>query len=211
MKKYLLFLDTETSGLPKKWCKKYTDNDNWPHVLQLAWIIFDEEQNEVKRTNKYIYEPLIPISPASEQIHGLTPPFLMKHGEKKKEVLRKLSHDIKKYKPQIVGHFLSFDLQVLAAEFYRSNLPFPFDGTNYFCTLLHSKRYVRNPNMVHLPLSLLHESLFSEIPENMHNAEKDAEITAKCYFEMIQRNELSHQDIRDQQIEFDKIFQIQSP
>lgn len=211
MKKYLLFLDTETSGLPKKWGKKYTDNDNWPHVLQLAWIIFDEEQNEVKRTNKYIYEPLIPISPASEQIHGLTPPFLMKHGEKKKEVLRKLSHDIKKYKPQIVGHFLSFDLQVLAAEFYRSNLPFPFDGTNYFCTLLHSKRYVRNPNMVHLPLSLLHESLFSEIPENMHNAEKDAEITAKCYFEMIQRNELSHQDIRDQQIEFDKIFQLQSP
>jgi len=211
LKKYLLFLDTETSGLPKKWGKKYTDNDNWPHVLQLAWIIFDEEQNEVKRTNKYIYEPLIPISPASEQIHGLTPPFLMKHGEKKKEVLRKLSHDIKKYKPQIVGHFLSFDLQVLAAEFYRSNLPFPFDGTNYFCTLLHSKRYVRNPNMVHLPLSLLHESLFSEIPENMHNAEKDAEITAKCYFEMIQRNELSHQDIRDQQIEFDKIFQIQSP
>lgn len=207
----MLFLDTETSGLPKKWGKKYTDNDNWPHVLQLAWIIFDEEQNEVKRTNKYIYEPLIPISPASEQIHGLTPPFLMKHGEKKKEVLRKLSHDIKKYKPQIVGHFLSFDLQVLAAEFYRSNLPFPFDGTNYFCTLLHSKRYVRNPNMVHLPLSLLHESLFSEIPENMHNAEKDAEITAKCYFEMIQRNELSHQDIRDQQIEFDKIFQIQSP
>jgi DNA polymerase-3 subunit epsilon len=210
LKKYLLFLDTETSGLPKKWNKKYTDSDNWPHVLQLAWIIFDEEQNEVKRTNKYIYEPLISISPASEQIHGLTPPFLMKHGEKKKEVLRKLSHDIKKYKPQIVGHFLSFDLQILAAEFYRSNLVFPFDGLSYFCTLLHSKKYVRNPHMVHLPLSLLHESLFSEIAENMHDAEQDAEITAKCYFEMIQRNELSLQDIRNQQIEFERIFLIQS-
>ncbi|WP_158655899.1 3'-5' exonuclease [Sphingobacterium sp. HMA12] len=206
MKKYLLFLDTETSGLPKKWSKRYTESDNWPHVLQLAWIIFDENQNEIKRTNKYIYEPLIPISPASEQIHGLTPPFLMKYGEKKKEVLRKLSHDIKKYKPQIVGHFLSFDLQVLSAEFYRSNLALPFGDLNYFCTLLYSKRYVRNPNMVHLPLSLLHESLFSAPPEYMHNAEKDAEITAKCYFEMIQRKDLTHQDILNQQTEFANIF-----
>ncbi|WP_313267459.1 3'-5' exonuclease [Sphingobacterium sp.] len=206
MKKYLLFIDTETSGLPKKWNKKYTDSDNWPHVLQLAWIIFDEEQNEVKRTSKYIYEPLIPISPASEQIHGLTPPFLMKHGEKKKEVLRKLSHDIKKYKPQIVGHFLSFDLQVLSAEFYRSNLPLPFGDLKYFCTLLHSKRYVRNPHMVHLPLSLLHESLFLAPPENIHNAEKDAEITAKCYFEMIQRKDLSDQEILNQQTEFNNLF-----
>lgn len=202
----MLFIDTETSGLPKKWNKKYTDSDNWPYVLQLAWIIYDEEQNEVRRTNKYIYEPLIPISPASEQIHGLTPLFLMKHGEKKKEVLRKLSHDIKKYKPQIVGHFLSFDLQVLAAEFYRSNLPFPFGGLKYFCTLLHSKRYVRNPHMVHLPLSLLHESLFQSTPESIHNAEKDAEITAKCYFEMIQRKDLSSQEVLNQQTEFDNLF-----
>jgi DNA polymerase-3 subunit epsilon len=36
----------------------------------------------------------------------------MKHGEKKKEVLHKLSHDIKKYKPQIIGYFLSVNLQV---------------------------------------------------------------------------------------------------
>ncbi|MGE8428471.1 MAG: exonuclease domain-containing protein [Sphingobacterium sp.] len=205
MKKYLLFLDTETSGLPKKWNKSYMDSDNWPHILQLAWIIYDEEQHEVKRTNKYIYEPLIPISPASEQIHGLTPPFLMKYGEKKKDVLRKFSHDIKKYKPQLVGHFLSFDLQVLAAEFYRSNLAIPFYNLAYFCTLLHSKKYVRNPNMVHLPLSSLHETLFSSPATEMHNAEKDAEITAKCYFEMIRKDELSEQDIQNQQAEFENI------
>lgn len=206
MKKYLLFLDTETSGLPKKWDRKYTDSENWPHALQLAWIIFDEEQKEVKRSNKYIYEPLIPISPASEQIHGLTPSFLMKHGEKKKDVLRKLAHDIKKYQPQLIGHFLSFDLQVLCAEYHRVNLPIPFYGLNYFCTLLHSKKYVRNPNMVHLPLALLHEALFAEAPTAIHNAEKDAAITAKCYFEMVQRAELSEEDISKQQGEFNNML-----
>lgn len=206
MKKYLLFLDTETSGLPKKWDRKYTASDNWPHVLQLAWIIFDEEMQEVKRSNKYIYEPLIPISPAAEQIHGLTPPFLMKHGEKKKDVLRKLSHDLKKYRPQVIGHFLSFDIQVLCAEYFRCNLPIPFSGITYFCTLLHSKIYVRNPNMVHLPLPLLYEALFSETPKNIHNAEKDAAITASCFFEMKRRGELSDQDIQNQQSAFDNII-----
>lgn len=206
MKQYFLFLDTETSGLPKKWNRKYTDSDNWPHVLQLAWIIFDKEMQEVKRSNKYIYEPLIPISPAAEQIHGLTPPFLMQHGEKKKEVLRKLSHDIKKYQPQIVGHFLSFDLQVLSTEFFRCQLPIPFQELTYFCTLLHSKRYVRNPHMVHLPLALLYETLFSATPAGIHNAEQDAALTASCYFEMIRRGELSDQDIKRQQSAFDNII-----
>jgi len=206
LKQYLLFLDTETSGLPKKWNRKYTDSDNWPHVLQLAWIIFDEEMHEIKRSNKYIYEPLISISPAAEQIHGLTPPFLRQHGEKKKEVLRKLSHAIKKYQPQIVGHFLSFDLQVLCAEFYRCQLPIPFQGLTYFCTLLHSKQYVRNPHMVHLPLALLYEALFSKTPENIHDAEKDASITASCFFEMKRRGELSDLDIRLQQSAFDNII-----
>jgi len=39
----------------------------------------------------------------------------------------------------------------------------------------------------------------------MHNAEKDAEITAKCYFEMIRKDELSEQDIQNQQAEFENI------
>jgi len=59
---------------------------------------------------------------------------------------------------------------------------------------------------IHLPLSLLHESLFLSPPEHLHDAEKDAEITAKCYFEMIQRKDLTHQDILNQQIEFHNIF-----
>ncbi|UIR56232.1 3'-5' exonuclease [Sphingobacterium sp. SRCM116780] len=207
MKKYILFLDTETSDLPKKWDKKYSDSQNWPHVLQVAWIIFDENFNEIKRTNKYIYEPFIFISPSSEQVHGLKPQFLMKHGENKKVVLRKLAHDIKKYQPLIIGHFLTFDLQVLSAEFFRSRLAIPFQQLTYFCTLWHSKKYVHNPNMVHMNLTSLYETLFEVLPTDAHNAENDADITAKCYFEMIRRNELSILDIENQQAKFQNIFQ----
>ncbi|ULT22281.1 hypothetical protein KUH03_22810 [Sphingobacterium sp. E70] len=72
--------------------------------------------------------------------------------------------------------------------------------------LVTQQKYVRNPNMVHLPLALLHEALFSEAPTAIHNAEKDAAITAKCYFEMMQRAELSEEDISKQQGEFNNIL-----
>jgi DNA polymerase-3 subunit epsilon len=194
--------------MPEKWDKKYNDTQNWPHVLQVAWVIFDPDFNEIKRTNKYIYEPFILINREAEKIHGLTPQFLRENGENKKNVLRKLAHDLKKYQPLIVGHFLSFDLQVISAEFVRSKLNVPFEKLTYFCTLWHSKKYVRNPNMVYMNLSLLHETLFLETPEHLHDAEKDAEITAKCYFEMVNRNELDLEDIENQQVSFAKLLQI---
>lgn len=194
--------------MPQKWDKKYTDTQNWPYLLQLSWIIFDTDLNEIKRTNKFIYEPFTLINREAEKIHGLTPQFLRENGENKKNVLRKLAHDLKKYQPLIVGHFLSFDLQVISAEFVRSKLKVPFHQLTYFCTFWHSKKYVRNPHKVYMNLSLLHETLFMETPKQLHNAEIDAEITAKCYFEMLNRNELAVEDIAAQQPEFAKIFQL---
>ena len=38
---YLIF-DTETTGLPKDWKKPYTDTDNWPRAIQIAWQLHDE-------------------------------------------------------------------------------------------------------------------------------------------------------------------------
>lgn len=33
---YFLVIDTETSGLPKKWDAPYGTKNNWSHVLQIA-------------------------------------------------------------------------------------------------------------------------------------------------------------------------------
>jgi len=33
-----LFFDTETTGLPKKWKAPITDLDNWPRLVQLAYL-----------------------------------------------------------------------------------------------------------------------------------------------------------------------------
>jgi hypothetical protein len=41
----LLFFDTETTGLPKYWKAPVTDTENWPRMVQLAWLLYDSEGN----------------------------------------------------------------------------------------------------------------------------------------------------------------------
>jgi len=33
-----LFFDTETTGLPKNWKAPIEDLNNWPRLVQLAWL-----------------------------------------------------------------------------------------------------------------------------------------------------------------------------
>ena len=42
-----LFFDTETTGLPKRWNAPVTEVDNWPRLVQLAWISCDEQGNRL--------------------------------------------------------------------------------------------------------------------------------------------------------------------
>ncbi|WDF70768.1 3'-5' exonuclease [Sphingobacterium oryzagri] len=204
MKDYLLFIDTETSGIPKRWNRPYSDQKNWPSVIQVAWIIYTADGQEVKRMSKYIYEPDIDIAAESEKVHGISLPDLAQKGDRRKEVLRKLAYDIRKYDPLIIGHFIELDVQVLSADYYRAQLQNPFSGQHFFCTMLDSKKYALNPSVAYLRLPQLHEHLFDSSPEETHEAEQDAEVTARCFFELLAREEIVDQDFDTQQTKFSK-------
>ncbi len=45
---YLLF-DTETTGLPKKWNAQASDVDNWPRLVQIAWLYQDYDNYILKK------------------------------------------------------------------------------------------------------------------------------------------------------------------
>ncbi|TDS12871.1 3'-5' exonuclease [Sphingobacterium paludis] len=202
MKSTFLFIDTETSGIPKRWNKPYSDQKNWPSVIQLAWIVYASDGTELKRVSKYIVEDDIVISADSQKVHGISMTDLQEKGDRRKNVLRKLAYDIKKYSPLIIGHFLELDVQVLSADYYRAQLHNPFLDQTFFCTMLESKKYALNPVVEYLRLVQLHEELFDERPEDLHEAERDAEITARCFFELWRRKDITEQDFIKQQTQF---------
>lgn len=194
---YLLFIDTEASGLPKKWNEPYSKPNNWPHSVQTSWLIFDKEGREVKREDHYIRDKDFKISSSSIKIHGITSEHLSVYGEDRTEVMQKLYDDLIAYKPLVVGHFMELDYHVLAADFFRSNIPNPIVDLRLpaFCTMMATTKFVKNPQRKFMKLGELYDHLFHASLIKPHNAIYDAKATADCFFELLRRRDLSEQDV----------------
>ncbi|WP_242695895.1 3'-5' exonuclease [Desertivirga brevis] len=192
---YLLFIDTEASGLPKKWNEPYSKPNNWPHSVQTSWLIFDKEGREIKREDHYIKDQDFTISSSSIKIHGITSEYLATHGENRNEVMQKLYDDLVNYQPMVIGHFMELDYHVLAADFYRSNIPNPIEGSGLpaFCTMMATTQFVKNPQRKFMKLGELYDHLFHAHLIKPHNAIYDAKATADCFFELLKRGDLSEQ------------------
>ena len=95
MKDYFLVIDTGTSGLPKRWVLPYDSSKNWPHVVQIASVIYDANKLEIKRESHYLKNGDFKITLVAFNIHQISHDFLLKNGEDSKEILDLL---IKRFK-----------------------------------------------------------------------------------------------------------------
>ncbi|GAA3975061.1 hypothetical protein GCM10022210_26850 [Mucilaginibacter dorajii] len=201
---YLLFIDTEASGLPIKWDQPYSADENWPHVLQVSWLIYDKHKQIIKQQDHYINENGVTITPAASNIHGLTPQFLTLNGKPMAQVLQLLVADVQQYQPMLTGHFIRLDYYLLGAAFYRSAMENPLNKLPVFCTMVATTQLINRPLTRHLRLEELYYMLFGSNLQNQHNALHDAEATAACFFELRHRGEISDKSIRDQNRDFEQ-------
>ena len=201
MRDYILFLDTEASGLPKKWNQPYSNSENWPCAVQLAWLIYTSNGILIKSENHFIADPAIKIAPSAIKIHNITKSFLDQNGEPRKSVMQLLADDLMAFQPLVVGHFMEFDYHVVSADFYRSGIENPLNYLPRFCTMLASSFYVRDPSLSHLRLGELYVMLFDTKLDEQHNAYADAHGTAMCFFELLKRGDITDLKIESQQKE----------
>ncbi len=201
---YFLFIDTEASGLPLKWNLPYSVDDNWPHALQVSWLIYDKQHTLVKQQDHYINSEGIIITPAALQIHGITPEFLALNGKPRAEVLRLLVADLMQYQPMLIGHFIRLDYYLLGAAFYRSAMENPLNKFPVFCTMVTTTQLVTRPLTRHLRLEELYHMLFGHDLQHQHNALNDAQATAACFFELRNRGEIPNHIIAQQNKDFEQ-------
>jgi len=199
MQEYLLFIDTETTGLPRKWTATYEAIHHWPSAVEVAWILYTRDGKELKRENFYVSNNDVPISSRALEIHGYHQLYLQEYGVPREQVMQKLGDDLKKYHPLVVGHFVTLDVHVLGADFFRCSMVNPLPKLPLFCTMVASGKYVKKPWMKYLRLGEFYEELFGEVLENTHNALVDAEATANIFFELTKRGEIDDRIILEQQ------------
>lgn len=184
-----LFFDTETTGLPRNWKAPVTDLNNWPRMVQLAFLLYDRDGNEISGGD-YIIRPEGYTIPAdASRIHGICTERALLEGRPLPEVLEVFNSLI----PQasyLVAHNISFDEKIIGAEFLRCHMPNSLNGKRKICTMDSTTNFcaINGPYGYKWPkLSELHYKLFRTGFEEAHNAAADIRATVKCFWELKRR------------------------
>ncbi len=181
-----LFFDTETTGLPKNWKAPVTDLNNWPRLVQLAFLYYNKEGIKLDGGNFIIKPEGYSISKESSNIHRITNERAISEGVSLKSVLEIFQPYISQSE-FLVAHNISFDEKIIGAEFLRINMDSGLNGKKKICTMEKATNYCKleGPYGYKWPkLSELHYKLFNIVFEESHNAEVDIHATAKCFWEL---------------------------
>jgi DNA polymerase-3 subunit epsilon len=194
---YILFVDTETTGYPSGWTAPYSIDARWPHIVQLAWVLYDNQGKFIKGESHYLKPPTNKLTASSIHVHGLNDQFLSDNGEDPKQILKLFYSDLKIYNPLVVGHYIRFDFHILGANFYRYGLANPLINLQTFCTMLSVQPTDTAGIIRYQRLNEVYFRLFHAYLEKEHDAWIDASATARVFFELLQKNEITPTTIFD--------------
>lgn len=184
-----LFFDTETTGLPRSWNAPAEDVDNWPRLVQLAWIMYDEEGIPAGSGDRIIRPEGFAIPADASRVHGITTERAMREGVPLRSVLETFRDKISEA-AYIVAHNIDFDEKIIGAEFIRADMRHEFSQKKKICTMKSTVNFCAIPSARGFKwpqLAELHKKLFGTAFEDAHNAAADIEATAKCFWELKKR------------------------
>ena len=184
-----LFFDAETTGVPRNYNAPASNTRNWPRLVQLGWIVTDEEGNVLSQGNEIVKPEGFVIPADAARVHGITTEKAQCEGKPLREVIEAFLKDAQQTKC-IVGHNISFDQKVVGAELYRLGIPDTISTVKSLCTMQAGTDYCKIPGYYGYKwpkLQELYHKLFGCDFEDAHDAMADITATKKCFFEMRKR------------------------
>ncbi len=185
----ILFFDTETTGLPKNWKAPVTDLDNWPRLVQLAFLVYDFDGNLIHSCNEIIKPNGFTIPIDASKVHGITTDIANQRGSQIEDVFELFSIHLKRAKV-IVAHNMAYDEKIIGSELIRIGLVNTLDSKEKICTMESTVDLCKidGPYGYKWPkLEELHRFLFNHDFEGAHDALADIQATAKCFWELVNR------------------------
>lgn len=185
-----LFFDTETTGVPQNYNAPISDLQNWPRLVQLSWILCDQQGNDIGTGNDVVKPNGFIIPEAASKVHQITTIHAIVTGTDLSTVLNKFI-SVSKQAKYLVGHNVSFDINVVGAELLRIKSDYSIANKASIDTMLKSINYCAIPSGLSYgdkykwpKLQELHKKLFGYEFEDAHDAMADIKATKKCFFEM---------------------------
>jgi DNA polymerase III subunit epsilon len=203
----ILVFDTETTGLPIGKNPSIVSTEMWPYIVQLSYILYDNETNMVlDYVDRIIKLPKgIKITQGSQDIHKITNEICDAKGVDIKQELIDFNNAILN-SDVIVAHNISFDKRMIMVECIRHKIRQNFTINTIrkleCCTMKSSvdickivaighngAEYFKYPKLMEL-----HKHLFNTIPDGLHNSMIDVLACLRCYGKLnfnIDYNEVS--------------------
>jgi len=181
-----LFFDTETTGLPKNWKAPVSDLNNWPRLVQLAYLFYDSNGNKISGGDYIVKPDGFTIPTDASRIHGISTERANKEGQPLLTVLQTFQSLINQAE-YLVAHNMSFDEKIVGAEFLRNKMTDSIATKRKICTMQSTTNFcaIDGPYGYKWPkLSELHYKLFRTGFNESHNAAVDINATAKCFWEL---------------------------
>lgn len=180
----VLVFDTETSDLPRNWRSSPMQVDDWPHLVQIAWIVCDLSFRPKRSCQRLIRPDGWVIAPGAAAVHGISMKQALKKGVPIAEVLPAFDAELAAC-GLVVAHNLEFDQSVMTAEFIRAGMPHHFDDVDGFCTMRSTTDLCRLTPMKYgeykwPKLTELHEFCTGKPMKEAHDAMADAEAVVHC-------------------------------
>ena len=199
-----LIFDTETTGLPKDFSAPISDTDNWPRCIQLAWQVHDFSGKLIDIKNFIIKPDGFTIPYNSQKIHGISTERAVLEGHSLDFVLKEFLIALNKAN-YLVGHNISFDINIIFSEFFRNGQVFQIEQIER--RKLKIKNNEKNWETLDTmseksasycqiqggrfgkykfpKLTELYCKLFGNEFSEAHNASVDVAATARCFFELL--------------------------
>jgi DNA polymerase III epsilon subunit-like protein len=218
-----LVFDSETTGLSKTQIISPSTMHLWPHIVQFSYIVFDTESNKMVKIKDSIIK--VPdgfiITEENAKIHGITTEISLAKGVDLEPVLEEFFEDLKTA-DHIVGHNVSFDINMIKAELQRlimnssdknlqEYLTTINTSTKFYCTMQetielcdiemkdkYGRPYKKFPKLVEL-----YQKMFGVTPKNLHNSLNDVIVCLRCFIKLkyeidiVERSEEVKQMIKD--------------
>jgi DNA polymerase III epsilon subunit-like protein len=188
----LLTFDVETTGLPEKFAS-IRQTWKWPYIVQISWMVYDTSKNKVISMEDHIVKlpKKITIPIESSNIHGITTEKMRNCGEDIEDILKKFMTDVRKSKI-LIAHNLQFDLKMISVEQIRNcyKKTLADSRKKLYCTMKHGKnitnlfyysKYYDKMKLKPPKLIELHQKLFNETPDNLHNSLIDILVCFRCF------------------------------
>lgn len=197
----LLFIDTETNGLPKNRYAPYTSPEMWPHILQISWQQIEYESwNTLSEYDSFV-ELRTEWNKDAERIHQIPESIVAKFGKDPLIVFQELG-SVLKDSDVVISHNMLFDKTVIMSEIQRlfesgvllEPRKFWKSGIKEVCTMNTTKAFCGitfpDSNSFKYPkLNELYNKLFNRTYDisgaSLHNSKHDVSCLVMCVKQMV--------------------------